>query len=292
LRPAALEADSPPHRVQQIAPTPNSGLGPGKPVAATGTVRGVFVKICGITEPEDALLAAGLGADAVGMIFAASSRRISTAAARDIIRRLPPEILAVGVFRNERRERVVELANTIGLRAVQLHGDESPEDTRWVAARVPAVIRAFSVRDPALALGADYGPHRLLIDSPSPGSGQVFDWSAVERVAAGRPFILAGGLTPDNVADAIELVEPWGVDVATGVESSPGHKDPAKVRRFIQAARRAASRRSRWPVDGLEGGGSLFDDGGSLFLHHRPGRPGHAVGDRDDYGESDGSMWS
>ena len=270
----------------------DSDFGRGKPVAPAGTVRGVFVKICGITEPEDALLAAGLGADAVGMIFAPSSRRIGTATARDIARRLPPEILAVGVFRNERRERVVELANTIGLRAVQLHGAESPEDTRWVAARVPAVIRAFSVRDPALTSGNDYGPHRLLIDSPSPGSGQVFDWSGVEQVAAGRPFILAGGLTPDNVADAIELVEPWGVDVASGVESSPGHKDPAKVRRFIQAARQAAARRSRWRIDRFDETESLFDDGGSRFPLDRPRVTGDVVGDRDHYGESDESSWS
>lgn len=252
----------------------------------------MFVKICGITDPEDALLAAGLGADAVGMIFAPSSRRIGTAAARDIVRRLPPEILAVGIFRNERRERVVEVANTIGLRAVQLHGDESPEDTRWVSARVPAVIRAFSVRDPALTSGADYGPHRLLIDSPSPGSGQVFDWSVVEQVAAGRPFILAGGLTPDNVADAVELVEPWGVDVASGVESSPGRKDPAKVRRFIQAARQAASRRSRWRIDWFDETGPLFGDGESPFPFDQPRDRGHTVDDRDHYGESDGSPWS
>lgn len=255
-------------------------------------MRSVFVKICGITEPEDALLAAGLGADAIGMIFAPSTRRIGMEVARDIVRRLPPEILAVGVFRNERRERVVELANTIGLRAVQLHGDESPEDTRWVSARVPAVIRAFSIRDPALSVGADYGPHRLLIDSPAPGSGQVFDWSAVEQVAAGRPFILAGGLTPDNVADAIELVEPWGVDVASGVESSPGHKDPAKVRRFLQAARQAASRRSRWRIDRFDQTGSLFDDGGSLFEPGQLTRPGDVDGDQGDYGEPEGSPWS
>lgn len=243
-------------------------------------MRGVFVKICGITDPEDALLAAGLGADAVGLVFAASPRRVGTGAARDIIRRLPPEILAVGVFRNERRERVVELANTIGLRAVQLHGHESPEDTRWVAERVPAVIRAFSVRDPALVSGADYGPHRLLIDSPSPGSGQVFDWSAVDRVADGRPFILAGGLDPDNVADAVDLVEPWGVDVSSGVEASPGRKDPAKVRKFIQAARRAAERRSRWAVD-------RFEDPGPLFTDEPWDRSGGLDLDRDHYREAD-----
>jgi len=199
----------------------------------------MFVKICGVTTVGDALLAAGLGADAIGMIFAASPRRVTTGDARDIVRRLPPEVLSIGVFRNERRERVVDVANTIGLRAVQLHGDESPEDTRWIGERVPAVIKAFTIDDPALGSGADYGPHRLLIDSPIPGSGQVFEWDRLDHRAAGRPYILAGGLTPENVGLAIELLDPWGVDVATGVEAAPGHKDPAKVRRFLAAARAA-----------------------------------------------------
>lgn len=200
----------------------------------------VFVKICGVTNAEDALLAAGLGADAVGMIFAASTRRINSEEARDVVRRLPPEVLSVGVFRNESRERVVDIANTVGLRAVQLHGSESPEDTRWIGDRVPAVIKAFAIGDPALTAGEDYGPHRLLVDSPLPGSGEVFDWGELERVVDGRPYILAGGLDPTNVTEAIEMLDPWGVDVATGVEASPGRKDPAKVRRFIAAARKAA----------------------------------------------------
>jgi len=202
----------------------------------------VFVKICGITTVEDALLAAGLGADAVGMIFAASSRRVGPEDARDIVRRLPPEVLSVGVFRFERRERVVEIANTVGLRTVQLHGDESPEDTRWIGERVPAVIKAFGIDDPMLTSGADYGPHRLLVDSPLPGSGEPFDWDLVDRRIAGRPYVLAGGLDPDNVTRAIESLGPWGVDVASGVEAAPGRKDPAKVRRFLAAARAAVPR--------------------------------------------------
>ncbi|MDH3295829.1 MAG: phosphoribosylanthranilate isomerase [Acidimicrobiia bacterium] len=201
----------------------------------------MFVKICGVTTVDDALLAAGLGADSVGLNFANESpRRINRELARDIVRRLPPEIVTVGVFRNQARDYVVETANKLGLRAVQLHGHETPEDSRWIAARVPAVIRAFSYADPALSSGADYGPHRLLIDSPTPGSGQVFDWSNLEIAAAGRKFILAGGLGPDNVADAIGVARPWGVDTASGVESAPGRKDPSKVRRFIAAARQAA----------------------------------------------------
>lgn len=207
----------------------------------SGTVQRVFVKICGITTADDALLAAGLGADAIGLVFAAASpRRVSTGQATDIINRLPPDVLPVGVFRNDLRERVVEISHTVGLRAVQLHGRETAEDCRWIGERVPALIRAFSIDDPALQTGADHGPHRLLIDSPLPGSGEAFDWSKLERLVQGRRYILAGGLTPDNVTEAIEMLGPWGVDVSTGVEASPGRKDPVKVRRFLAAARAAA----------------------------------------------------
>lgn len=199
------------------------------------------MKICGVTTVDDALLAAGLGADAIGLNFADSPRRIPLATAQEIMRRLPPDVMAVAVFRNQTREHVVETAHGLGIGVVQLHGEETPEDCRWVAERVEGLIRAFGITDPALTAGDDYGPYRLLIDSPRPGSGQVFDWSNLELVLGGRPFILAGGLSPDNVADAIDVARPWGVDVASGVESEPGRKDPTKVRRFITNARRAAA---------------------------------------------------
>lgn len=214
-----------------------------------GSVPVVFVKICGITNVEDGLLAAGLGADAVGMIFAASSRRITQGEARDIVRRLPAEVISVGVFRNERRDRVAALANEIGLQAVQLHGNESPDDTRWVAERVPIVIRAFSATDPALSRIDDYGRVWLLVDSASPGSGTTFDWSVLDELALDRPFLLAGGLSPDNVAEAIGTVAPWGVDVSSGVEASPGRKDPVRLRKFLAAARNGAGS-SRTADDG------------------------------------------
>lgn len=203
--------------------------------------RALFVKICGVTTEEDALLVAAMGADAVGMVFAASSRRITAGVARDIVRRLPPEVLSVGVFRDESRERVVETANTIGLRVVQLHGHESAEDTRWVAERVPNVIRAFSIADPSLEQSrlAEFGSVALLIDSPMPGSGEAFDWESLDQLSLRRPFLLAGGLEPTNVAAAVETVRPWGVDVSSGVEARPGVKDPVKVQRFIANARHA-----------------------------------------------------
>jgi phosphoribosylanthranilate isomerase len=210
----------------------------------------VFVKICGTTNEDDALLAAALGADAVGFILSASARRVSTAIAREIVRRLPPEILTVGVFRDERRERVVAAANTAGLRAVQLHGRETPEECRWIRQRVPLTIRAFPAGAPGLDHIEDYGADLTLIDSAVPGSGQVFDWAVLEGARPGRPFILAGGLTPANVAEAVATVRPWGVDVATGVETVPGRKDPAKVRAFIHAARSAVSGRSEPAGDG------------------------------------------
>ncbi len=201
----------------------------------------MFVKICGVTTTGDAELAASLGVGAVGMIFAASPRRVTHGAARAIAGGLPPEVLSVGVFRNEHRDRVAEIADAVGLRAVQLHGHESPEDAAWLAERVPVVIKVFSTDDPALALADRYEGAWLLIDTPGGGTGRRFDWSTLSRVPAGRPYILAGGLDPDNVAEAVRTVAPWGVDVATGVEASPGHKDPLKLRRFVAAVREATA---------------------------------------------------
>lgn len=202
----------------------------------------MFVKICGITSEEDALLAVAMGADAVGFIFAPSKRRVTPTVAGDIAKRLPPEILTVGVFRNELPGRAVEAVHAAGLRAAQLHGQETPEDTRFVRERVPFVIQGFAAGDPLLDQAERYVADAILIDSPHPGSGDVFDWSLAEGAPPGRRIVMAGGLTPANVADAIARVRPWGVDVATGVEAhgaEPGRKDPRKVRTFIANARAA-----------------------------------------------------
>lgn len=199
----------------------------------------IFIKICGVTTADDALLAAGLGADAVGLNFAASPRRVSVARATEIVGRLPLDVLSIGIFRNESKERVVETAHRVGLRIVQLHGSETVEDTRWIGERIPNVIRALSIDHLERVNLDDYADTRLMIDAASPGSGQVFDWARLDELMGSRQYILAGGLDPENVGEAIEMVNPWGVDVATGVESSPGHKDPSKVRRFIAAARSA-----------------------------------------------------
>ncbi len=196
----------------------------------------MFVKICGITSEEDALLAVAMGADAVGFVFAPSPRQVSQVLARDIARRLPPEVLTVGVFRDEAPERVVEIVNGAGLRAAQLHGHENVEQATFVRTRVPILIKAFPAGDPDLDRADEFGADAILVDSVAPGSGDVFDWSLAEGAPIGRRVILAGGLTPANVADAITRVRPWGVDVSTGVESEPGRKDARLVREFIRNA--------------------------------------------------------
>ena len=200
----------------------------------------MLVKICGITSEADALLAVGLGADAIGFVFAPSPRQVAPQAVRRIIERVPPEILTVGVFRNEARSRVVEIVNGIGLRAAQLHGDETAEDTRWVAERVGVTIKAFPAGHRNIARIDDYGVQTVMVDAQSPGSGEVFDWRLAEGVADPARLIVSGGLHAGNVADAIAHLHPYGVDVSSGVEAEPGRKDPQKMRAFVAAARAAA----------------------------------------------------
>ena len=205
----------------------------------------MFVKICGITREADALLAVAMGADAVGFNFVAGSRRqIAPGIARDIARRLPAEILTVGIFRDEAPERVVDIVHQAGLRSAQLHGRETVEATRYVKGHVPVVIKAFGDGDPAVARAAEFGADAVLLDAATGGSGRVFDWDHVGDLPDELRVVLAGGLHPDNVADAIRTVRPWGVDVASGVEADrgePGQKDPRKLKAFVERAKRAAA---------------------------------------------------
>ena len=198
-----------------------------------------WVKICGITDVDDALLAVALGADAVGFILAPSKRQIAQTRVRDIAARIPAEVLTVGVFRNESKERVVDVVYSTGLRAVQLHGNESPAEVAWIADRVPMVIKAVAAGSEQAALAAEFVAPIILIDAVQPGGGEVFDWSLARSMPEDKRVLLAGGLTPENVASAIEVVRPWGVDVASGVEKEPGRKDPSALRRFIQNAKAA-----------------------------------------------------
>lgn len=219
----------------------------------------MFVKICGITNEEDALTAVALGADAVGFVFAPSPRQVSASTARDIISRLPPEILTVGVFRDQSPHQVIDIIQKAKIRGVQLHGHETPEDADQIRPYCQALFVAFPAGDPGLAHADDYGADAILLDSPSPGSGKVFDWSLAEGAPSGRRIILAGGLDPDNVAAGIEEVQPWGVDVSSGVEEDgrPGRKDALKMQAFIHAARAAAAGQES-PND-LGNGGFVFD---------------------------------
>jgi phosphoribosylanthranilate isomerase len=199
----------------------------------------MFVKVCGITTTEDALFAVAMGADAVGLILAPSSRRVDPDTARDVVRALPPGALAVGVFRDERPERVLEVVEHARLGGVQLHGHETPAEAAIVRRHVPFLVKAFAVGDPRLERIDDYPVDAVLLDSATPGSGVAFDWARAQPYVPGRRVILAGGLTPDNVAEAVARVRPWGVDVASGVEASPGRKDAVKVRRFVANATEA-----------------------------------------------------
>jgi len=208
-------------------------------MSSTG-IGDLFVKICGVTSEADALLCVSLGADAIGFIFAPSTRQISAQLAGDIAKRLPPEILTVGVFRDEAPQRVVEKVQSAGLGAAQLHGHESSQETAWVRARLPLVIKAFPAGDRTISRFPEFGADYLLIDGPNPGSGEVFDWRLAEGVADPHRLIVSGGLQPLNVAQAVAHLRPYGVDVASGVESAPGRKDPLKVRDFIGHARAAA----------------------------------------------------
>ncbi len=200
----------------------------------------MFVKICGITTEEDALLAIAMGADAVGFVFAPSPRQVIAAAVAKITSRLPPEVMTVGVFRDEHPERVVEIVFDAGLRAAQLHGRERAEDVRFVASHVRHVIKAYAATAPEIAHAHTLPVDAVLIEGSEPGSGKVFDWRLAERLPRSRRIILAGGLNAENVGEAIRRVRPWGVDATSSLESSPGHKDPTKVREFIKAVRIAA----------------------------------------------------
>ncbi len=199
------------------------------------------IKICGITNVDDARLAAELGADALGFIFYPQSpRSVTMERAAEICLQLPPFLLRVGVFVNAPLRAVRQTVALCGLDAVQFHGEETPEYCRQFTGRR---FKAIRMRDRAGVLaGSEYDVDALVLDTYTAGqrggTGQTFDWSlAVEVKRLGKPVILSGGLTPENVADAIRQVQPYAVDVASGVECESGKKDPEKLRRFIEAVK-------------------------------------------------------
>jgi phosphoribosylanthranilate isomerase len=209
----------------------------------------VFIKICGITNEDDALLAVALGADALGFVLAPSRRQVKPDLARDIVKRLPREVTTVGVFRDDRPAHVVDVASRVGFHAVQLHGREPRSEVQWIRERVRFVIQGFAAGDPALAAAVNSPADVILVDSPNPGSGRVFDWRLAEGAPSGVRLLIAGGLTAHNVADAIRVLRPWGVDVSSGVEVAAGRKDPRRLRQFIEAARGAAAELGDVAVD-------------------------------------------
>ncbi|WP_433256701.1 phosphoribosylanthranilate isomerase [Streptosporangium sp. CA-135522] len=197
----------------------------------------MYVKICGLREPEHVTAAVEAGADAIGFVLTRSPRRVTPAWARELAAEVPAHVLTVAVFAGEATEEVRAAALEAGVRAVQLHGNHPHEDFTALKDLDLTLIRAGAA-DTDLNCGA-FDEDLLIVDAPRPGSGRPWDWSAVRGRPAGR-WLLAGGLDPSNVAEAVAAARPWGVDVSSGVEVAPGVKDAGLIRAFVAAARAAA----------------------------------------------------
>ena len=202
----------------------------------------VFTKVCGITNPGDARVAADAGADAIGLIFAESPRNVNVEEARAVSIALPEDVLKVGVFVDAGPEEVLKTAREVGLDLAQLHGDETPETVATIRDAGLPVMKAVRVRN-AEALGAleKYEADLLLLDAWSArargGTGETFDWALAKSVKGRGNIVVSGGLAPDNVREAIEFFEPYGVDASSSLEERPGKKSGELVRRFVRAAK-------------------------------------------------------
>lgn len=217
--------------------------------------RRTWIKICGITRAEDAFRAVEAGADAVGFVFAPGPRTLEPATAREIVRGLPPLVLKVGVFVDGTPDRIARAVAESEVDRVQLHGSVDPALRDLVG---PRVLRAFRARDERVVEAIrESGEKTFLLDAYAPdaagGTGRTFDWSIARRARPLGRLVLAGGLTPENVARAIREVGPFGVDVSSGVEEAPGRKSPERIRAFVQAVREADRDVARSP-DGREDG--------------------------------------
>ncbi len=202
----------------------------------------VLIKVCGITNAQDALAAAEAGADAIGLIFAPSPRLIPVDEAQEISDALPENILKVGVFVNAALEEVLRVAREVGLDYVQLHGDEGPEIVSALRDGGVRVIKALRVRDASsLEDLTRYRADLYLLDAYSEkargGTGERFDWNLAKTLIGRDNIVVSGGLNPDNVAEAIRVFEPFGVDASSSLEDSPGEKNDERVRRYISAAK-------------------------------------------------------
>ena len=200
----------------------------------------VRIKICGITNIEDALFSVDLGTNALGFVFYKGSKRyIEPDNARSIISKLPPFVTTVGVFANQELEEIKKIKGKAGFDAFQLHGDESPDFCMKLEGKIIKAIRVKDVINPEEI--ESYPAQAILFDNYSTeaygGTGETFGWEILKGFDTSKKIILSGGLTPENVARAIRIVNPYAVDVSTGVEASPGKKNPDKLKRFIEAAR-------------------------------------------------------
>jgi phosphoribosylanthranilate isomerase len=198
-------------------------------------VEGLFLKIGGITTEEDALFSVALGANAVGFDFALGERQVDAAVVHDIVRRLPAGVISIGTFRSELPQRVAEVANTIGLSAVQIEGPIAGDELSYLTERVNTVLRTVPEGTQKLALwqGVDY----LVLPEIDEPSALDAAFEQLNHSTARLPLIASGGLTPSNVKDVVQRLPVFGVEVLSGVESAPGVKDPVKLGEFIANAR-------------------------------------------------------
>jgi phosphoribosylanthranilate isomerase len=212
----------------------------GDGVGAAPRPGRVRVKICGVTRPEDAVACEAAGADAIGLIFAARSRRrVDAQRAAEVAAAAGPFLTRVGVFQDAPEEEILAAVEAARLDAVQLHGGEPDPLAERLRRRV-RVVRALRFEPGVTPETLAGRPHdAVLLDGLKPGSGQAFDWAAAEAWRGHPRLVLAGGLRPDTVAEAVRALRPYAVDVASGVESGPGEKDPEAVAAFIEAARGA-----------------------------------------------------
>jgi phosphoribosylanthranilate isomerase len=202
----------------------------------------VYVKVCGITTPEDAQAAAGFGADAIGLIFAESPRRLSVEEARRTAAALPDGVLKVGVFVNEEPAEVLRIAADVRLDYAQLHGDETPEVVAAVREGGLKVVKALRVRGAdSLVAMEGYEADLFLLDAYSEkargGTGERFDWGLAKSLKGRGNIVVSGGLNPENVREAIRFFQPYWVDASSSLEDTPGKKNEERVRRFVIAAK-------------------------------------------------------
>ena len=197
----------------------------------------MFIKICGITNAQDALDAVECGADALGFVFAESPRKVTVETVREIVKQLPADVLTIGVFRDHVSQHVVNTVREACLVGAQLHGHESAQQVAEVMAEVNWVAKSVVAGSAEASSSNNYGTEMILVDSASPGTGTGYDLSLLAQLPKTIKVILSGGLTVVNVAESIRAVSPWGVDVSSGVEISPGIKDRLKIREFITNAR-------------------------------------------------------